>query len=537
MATSKQAELVELYEGLQRFKEKAKGLPEGPLFQAVARFLAEDCGVQIVELFLPRPQGKALERCGTFLMGSDGVCVQYIKGDVPSDDLVPMNSLPRSSATMARGPYLPTFLDDVRLGLDGRRVSQEFFPYEQSFGSKLTGSRVREFGSVPVPVGPGTPGILRVLNRRDGGAGYPDGIRFASCFLATLLAEGVGRSEDAAEIMDVLVGESPAIRRTKEHALQFGASDLPIIILGERGTGKGLLARAIHQVRGGDESNFFSVNCSSIPETLAESELFGHTKGAFTGAEAPRDGLFLTAHHHKGGLFLDEVSEFPPAIQPKLLKVIEEREFFPVGSDRPVILRDSPDQSIRIYAACLRESLSQLRPDLRDRLSSLVLDIPPLRQRQLDLLLLADHFVGEVSARSKVRKTLTSESRSALLGYDWPGNVRQLYNVMARACVLSGRQSAVDRGVVEESIACELRLQPEPTPSGRASFEGRIHQIVGAPYGIRRKVGELERMIVEQALDQAAGNKTHAARLLGVSLRTLHYWLQRWIEEDSSPER
>jgi two-component system response regulator HydG len=278
------------------------------------------------------------------------------------------------------------------------------------------------------------------------------------------------------------------------------------LVTGETGTGKELVARALHRLSRRRDRPFLTVNCSAIVETLFESELFGHARGAFTGALEARAGLFERAHG--GVLFLDEIGELPPNMQAKLLRVLETGEVAKVGS------RDTRRVDVHVVAATNRTLEREVREgrfraDLFYRLNAVDLPVPPLRERLEDVPLLAQAFI-ERSARDFGRRVrgLTPAGEALLLGWHWPGNVRELRNVLERACMLAD-SDALDAG--------DLRLGPQPVAA----------VVDTAPRQVRR-ISDLEREEIERALTETSGNKKEAARRLGLSRRALYRRLDRF---------
>jgi DNA-binding NtrC family response regulator len=299
-----------------------------------------------------------------------------------------------------------------------------------------------------------------------------------------------------------LIGESPALREVLRLAEKVAPTDTRVLIAGESGTGKELLARAIHARSSRARMPFVAVNCGALAETLLESELFGHERGAFTGAVATRKGLFEVAHG--GTLFLDEVSETTSGFQTDLLRVIQEGEYRRVGGTRPL------QADVRILASTNRDprraiAEGRLRDDLFYRLSVVQLTLPPLRERASDVPILAAHFV-EVYARQIKKRVpgLDAEALSALQRYAWPGNVRELENVIERAIIMAedGRP------------LCTADL---PDDLFHAGSEG----------GPRAPLREAERDALLRALRESGGNRTLAARKLGIGRRTLYDKLAR----------
>jgi two-component system NtrC family response regulator len=312
-----------------------------------------------------------------------------------------------------------------------------------------------------------------------------------------------------------LLGATPAMQALYDRIRRFSTVEAPVLILGERGTGKGLAARCLHDLWGAGIAELFSVNCSAVPEALAESELFGHRRGAFTGATGDRDGLLLTAFRRRGGLLLDDLPELPPAVQPKLLHAVEERVFYPLGSDQVVSIANGSGRGLRMYATSQPASLLKLRPDLRDRLSTCVLELPPLRERGSDILLIAPERVRTLTPPGGPRRALAEDAAAVLLSYEWPGNVRQLYNVLDRALALGGESPQVTAGVLGQCLDDEFNL--ERLSREAVALEPRVPHGGDGFLTLR----EAEARHIQAALDATAGNVAHAARLLGLKRTTL----------------
>ncbi|MCU0611906.1 MAG: sigma-54-dependent Fis family transcriptional regulator [Candidatus Eisenbacteria bacterium] len=302
-----------------------------------------------------------------------------------------------------------------------------------------------------------------------------------------------------------LIGESPQMQRVfrlMETALPTHA---PVLILGESGTGKELVARSLHTQGPRAKGPFIVQFCGALSETLLESELFGHKKGAFTGAIADRKGLFEMAHG--GTFFLDEVADISPATQTKLLRVIEEGEFRPVGDTRQVKV------DVRIVAATnknIEEELTagRFRQDLFYRLNVFTITLPPLRERCSDILLVAESYVRRFCEEIGVPvRELAPEARETLMSYSWPGNVRQLRNVMQRAVLVSDGEWITPEHI---ELGAPATAVPGQTPGDETSLEEAIRRIALA------------------RLERTQGNRTLAARSLGVSLRWLQYKLKEW---------
>ncbi len=312
-------------------------------------------------------------------------------------------------------------------------------------------------------------------------------------------------------------GPSEAVGRLISAIEQVAGSNLSVVIVGETGSGKEVVARAIHQASQRSKGPFIPVDCGAIPEALLESQLFGHERGAFTGADRQTAGAFEAAR--AGTLFLDEIANMAPAFQAKLLRVIQERILHRVGSTKPI------NVDVRLLVASNRtlEELCQIgsfRSDLYFRLNEYTISIPPLRQRREDILFLAKRFVDITNIElGKSIKGFSPSAAEALLNYDWPGNVRQLRSVVRRA-VLVGEDI-----ITEEHIGLR-KMTREPWPENELAADSRapgggwdglpLREIVG------RNTASLERQVIAQALRRTGGNKAKAARLLQVDYKTLH---------------
>ena len=298
-----------------------------------------------------------------------------------------------------------------------------------------------------------------------------------------------------------MVGESPRMQQVYQFIGKVAATDSSVLILGESGTGKELVARAIHQNSKRSEKPFVAVNCAALAETLLESELFGHEKGAFTGALTQRKGRLEVAHG--GTLFLDEIGELPAPVQVKLLRVLQEREFERVGGTRTIKV------DIRLLTATnrnLEDLITQglFRKDLFYRLNVLELEMPPLRERQEDIPLLAKYFAAKYGEKCNHKITSISlEAQQRLMTYDWPGNVRELENAIERAVVLGATDLILVEDLPEVILETETRTMLAPT---------KYHEAVAAT----------KKQIILQAMDQTKGNYTEAAKLLGVHPNYLH---------------
>jgi DNA-binding NtrC family response regulator len=323
---------------------------------------------------------------------------------------------------------------------------------------------------------------------------------------------------------DQIIGESPAVRRMLNLARKVAESEASSVLLqGESGTGKDLVAKAIHYGSRRAESPFVAINCAAIPSTLIESELFGYEKGAFTDAKARKEGLFEQAEG--GTLFLDEIGELELGLQAKLLRVLEEGTFRRVGG-----LKDIP-LDVRVVAASNRDLKAEgergtFRVDLYYRLSVIQIDIPPLRERGDDILLLTDHYVKTFGERLRLKKKirgLAPDVRETFLAYAWPGNVRELRNVVERALILEDGDL-----ITTEYLPRDLAGGREPSAraaSAAAGGDAGARAFTLPPEGI--SLEELEDSLVRQAVERSGGNQTRAAELLGISRDQLRYRLKK----------
>jgi transcriptional regulator with PAS, ATPase and Fis domain len=301
-----------------------------------------------------------------------------------------------------------------------------------------------------------------------------------------------------------IVGESPALRRVFATLDRVLPTDLPVIILGESGTGKELIARALHREGPRAQRPFVSINCAALPEPLLESELFGYVKGAFTGAERDKQGLFVAAHG--GTLFLDELGELSLALQVKLLRVLTERELRPLGSTRSVPV------DVRIVAATNRDlrrmvETKSFREDLYYRLNVVEIALPPLRERREDILPIAEHVLAKrAEARKEKPKRLASGALQRLFAHPFPGNVRELENVLARAEALCEGDTirAADLGLTREAAA-----SAKQHPRSRAEY---AHQ---------------EAQLLLETLERERWNVSNVSRSLGIPRNTLYRKLTR----------
>jgi len=318
----------------------------------------------------------------------------------------------------------------------------------------------------------------------------------------------VKENELLKEKMELLEPDTDIIYRSKKMEkiinliARISRRKSSVLVQGETGTGKELVARTIHNLSDRQDESFVAVNCAAIPENLFESELFGHEKGAFTGADSQRKGRFEIAN--KGTLFLDEVSEIPLNIQVKLLRVLQEKEFQRVGSS------ETHSTDVRIISATnrdLKEMVDQgnFRADLYYRLNVIPISIPPLRERREDIPVLVEHFIQKHSDDEKEVKGISSEALDLLLKYEFPGNIRELENIIERAVSL-----ARDNTITSEL----LFLKSDDRNSGS---------------GLQDKVANYEKSLIKKALEDNDNNQTKAAKDLGISITTLNYKVKKYF--------
>ncbi|WP_047515794.1 sigma-54 dependent transcriptional regulator [Methylophilus sp. Q8] len=299
-----------------------------------------------------------------------------------------------------------------------------------------------------------------------------------------------------------LIGNSPPMQSLKQMIQQVAPERATVFIVGETGTGKELVAKALHDASSRKSELFVAVNCAAIPVDILESELFGHEKGAFTGAVKERVGKFELANG--GTLFLDEITEMPIQLQSKLLRVLQENVVEKLGGNRQIAL------DVRVVAATNRDPLQavkegKLREDVYYRLNVIQLQIPPLRERGEDVSLLADYFLG------KRQSQLSESARLSLQQYRWPGNVRELENILERAAILAGSQT-----IQQQHFPADIAQQLIPVNTESSALAADNNNL-----SIPRATEAIERRLILQALDDCQGNKTKAAKLLEISERSL----------------
>jgi two-component system response regulator PilR (NtrC family) len=305
-----------------------------------------------------------------------------------------------------------------------------------------------------------------------------------------------------------IIGTSQALQKVFRMIEKVADTNANILIQGESGTGKELIARAIHHNSAREHKPFVAINCGALPESLLESELFGHTKGSFTGATADKKGLFRSADG--GTLFLDEIGEIPQTLQVKLLRALQEHEVTPIGSSLPIKF------DTRIIAATNRDLEKEVkegnfREDLFYRLNVIEIFLPPLRERREDIPLLAKHFVTKLSGeQNTAEKHISKEAMTALINYTWQGNIRELNNAIERAFILSGDEIEVENLPMRVSEASD------------SAFEMRDSE------SLRPTLDEMERRYILEILQSVDEDKTEAAKILGIDLSTLYRKLKKY---------
>jgi two-component system nitrogen regulation response regulator GlnG len=321
----------------------------------------------------------------------------------------------------------------------------------------------------------------------------------------------IGPEADIASFLHEMMGTSKHISQICQQVQMVAPTPLSVLIWGATGTGKEVIANALHRVPPYDKAPFVPVDCGSISPSLIESELFGHEKGAFTSAEHVKLGKFEIANG--GTLFLDEISNLPLELQPKLLRALQEKQIFRVGGNQPIEARPRviASSNYDLHALVLAE---KFRRDLYHRLNEFCIVIAALRERKEDIEYLANRFLATANTVMKKNVTLSSSALQALLSYSWPGNVRELRNVIRRATLLAETEILPEHlYLADDRSAAAL-----PPPDSDALFDGSV----SLKEVVQHAVVEVERGVLTQVLRQARGNKARAARLLKVDYKTLH---------------
>ncbi|MBV9927191.1 MAG: sigma-54-dependent Fis family transcriptional regulator [Acidobacteria bacterium] len=332
-----------------------------------------------------------------------------------------------------------------------------------------------------------------------------------------------------------LIAAAPAMRKLLENVRAVAPFQTTVLVTGETGTGKEMVARALHQLSPRREKALVALNCAAVPEQLLEDELFGHVKGAFTGAQSAREGRFEQADG--GTLFLDEIGDMGLPLQSKLLRVLQEREFEKLGSSRTVKV------DVRVVAATSADLQRRIdegafRPDLYYRLNVVNLRLPPLRERREDIRPLAEHLLAKFCASTGLpSKTISDDAWGALVSYRWPGNVRQLQNAVERAATLTGAVTEIRLQDLPEEVREAVPAPAPPAPAPKAG------QPPGSPddrVNFDAVVTKVERDLLLQALSRTGGNKMRAAQLLGMKRTTFVEKLKRlgieWEKESTGTE-
>jgi len=335
-----------------------------------------------------------------------------------------------------------------------------------------------------------------------------------------------GERRSTAGTVGRLFGESTAMQRVRATIQKLARSQAPVFISGESGVGKELAARSIHELGPRTAGPFIPVNCGAIPTELMESEFFGHRKGSFTGAHADKEGLFQAAAG--GTLFLDEVAELPMHMQVKLLRVLQEKTVRPIGA------RDELRVDVRILSATHKDlgklvDAAQFRQDLYYRINVIELPMPPLRERREDIMLLANRFLDRLAPDWGINKPrLSADAVDALLAYDFPGNVRELENILERAVALCENDT-----IEEDDLQLKARFAPGPVGGYAAHADDERGRAEADPrrsatqVGLVEYIDTLEREVLVKALEECRYNKTAAAKKLGITFRALRYRLKK----------
>jgi len=318
------------------------------------------------------------------------------------------------------------------------------------------------------------------------------------------------REVDGGRPIDDVVGVSSSMRRVYDMVARVAPSDASVLIHGETGTGKELIARAIHAKSLRADGPFVALNCAAVPANLIESELFGHARGAFTDAKTSREGLFVEANG--GTLFLDEIGEMPVEVQPKLLRALQERKVRPLGSNSEISF------DARIVAATNRDleigvEEKRFREDLYYRINVVKIDLPPLRERGADVLAIAHHLLRRIAQGRNL--SLSAQAAERLMSYDWPGNVRELENCMERAVALARFE----------------QITPEDLPEKLRTHRSDRLVVSAEDASELVSLEELERRYIHRVLKMLAGNKSRAAQVLGLDRRTLYRKLDRYDDK------
>ena len=400
------------------------------------------------------------------------------------------------------------------------------------------------FIGVPVLVRETPVGVLSVDRLFDHSVSFEEDIRFLTV-LSTLIAQFVTLHEEIARkearlqeenrslkaklhsLNDghFIVGHSKPMRQVYSMIEKIAPSSATVLLLGESGTGKELVARAIHESSGKEKRPFVKVNCAALPETLLESELFGHEKGAFTGAHATRPGRFEMAH--KGTIFLDEIGEMPLSLQAKMLRVLQEKQFERVGGGKTF------DVDVRIVAATnvgLEQAVAEgeFRADLYYRLNVVPIVLPPVRERQEDIPLLLNHFLSMSNQRNNKNLLLTSDLLDFLIDYPWPGNVREMQNMVERMVILAEGDRLTLSDLSPGVLSWRSGLADPVRPAAPARGAPPVEEPAAAAAGGRRSLHDIEKEEVEAALRRHGWVQVRAAEELGLTQRQIGYRIKKY---------
>lgn len=467
--------------------------------------------IQELETLLERILDIALQQLSAergFILLQEGADQQLVPKAARNIDPVKISEVAEISSTTVRkviSAQKPLLTFDA--------LSDETFDATES----VIMHRIRSIACVPLLLKGELIGVIYIDSQEQTARFNQQSLDFLSAFAnqAAIAIENARLLESLRSENELLKGEfhriysfKEIIARSKamERVLQLMGKVLNnnsvVLISGETGTGKELIARAIHHNGPRNDNPFVAVNCAAIPENLLESELFGYKKGAFTGANSDKKGLIEVAN--SGTLFLDEIGEIPLQLQPKLLRFLQEREVMRLGGSYPIKV------DVRIIAASNRNLMEEVREgrfreDLYYRLNVIEINLPPLRERKKDISLLAHHFLKKISkSMNKKISGFMPRALEKLMNYHWPGNVRELENAIERAVVLASQQ------LISED---EIDL-------------GRINTVSGIEAG--QTIEEVSRSLLEKTLRAYDGNKTRAAEAMGVSLRWIHYKMKEW---------
>lgn len=434
-----------------------------------------------------------------------------------------------TSAAEPAMPTLPSPSDRERVDLYQRlrRVARQYEGAAAEKRSDLVTAAAQEL------VGP------EVAGRVCAGVPEVDGLgeleAYAVAYLSGLL-EGTVGDWIVADQDTRIDGCAPQLVSIRRLVPQYSGSWRSVLIVGERGSGKGQLMRAMAAARG--QQPPLTINLAAVSEGLADSELFGHVRGAFTGAERARKGIVRTASESESALYLDDVAECPESIQVRLLTCLDDGVIRPVGSDKVVSVGRGRNRKFRLFSSSQPGALHKLRPDLRDRLAGLLVVLSPLREMSLDILLLADVALRSQSVRGSEdlhRARFTKGARRVMVNYSWPGNVRQLFNVVGRALAKADGAPKIGSDIVKACLRDEQWLQK----LGAGADSDGDETVHGEPRRGRAPfstLAEAEARLIREALAWTGGNVTQAARLLDVDRMTLHRRRKRLRQEEGRDE-